>query len=166
MLACCPLLAYPLVLTSHQIRCRFCHICLEQSVSLSDWSTHSFNTRLLAWQQCVDQSENSCEEVLSKFKQYFSKPNSAPKRRCDRISPVLSQCAVTVNVLLSSVKILSGENAFEGQCSKVPYSTQILLCESTICAGTFNKKEVLIMICCISRNFVDTFGHQWPGALI
>ena len=44
---------------------------LEQSVSLSDWSTHSCNTRLLAWQQCLDQSDKSCEEVLSKFKQYF-----------------------------------------------------------------------------------------------
>ena len=22
------------------------------------------------------------------------------------------------------------------------------------------------MICCVSRNFVHTFGHQWPGALI
>ena len=57
--------------TSWQNWRRFCHIFLEQSVSLSDWSTHSCNTRLLVWQQCLDQSDKSCEEVLSKFKQYF-----------------------------------------------------------------------------------------------
>ena len=60
--------------TSWQNWRRFCHIFLEQSVSLSDWSTHSCNTRLLAWQQSVDQSEKSCEKLWrqpSNFKQYF-----------------------------------------------------------------------------------------------
>ena len=46
------------------------------------------------------------------------------------------------------------------------FPTEILLCKSTFCAGTFNKDKELIMTCCVSRNFVDTFGHQWPGALI
>ena len=44
---------------------------LEQSVSLSDWSTHSCNTRLLAWQQCVDQSEKNCEKIVKKCAPHF-----------------------------------------------------------------------------------------------
>ena len=69
--------------TLQQNRRRFCHIFLEQSVSLSDWSTHSCNTRLLAWHSVWTNQKKVVKKSFPSSSNIF-KPNSAPKG-CDRI---------------------------------------------------------------------------------